>query len=147
MNVASNYSARQLIMILAVLIIIKWNLTFCPSALLWEGLQAVDTESSDKGFDGELELSVGGWWYFYIKSHVNLFLIKKKARKLKVLDWSTDFCLEYLTFSQSLPPFSLFSTFFGCFSTKLSPGPDQRLRPLLLVWHCLHLECCSVGGD
>ncbi len=34
MNAASNYAARELIMILAVLIIIKWNLTFCPIALL-----------------------------------------------------------------------------------------------------------------
>lgn len=46
-------------MALAALIIIKWNLTFCPIALLLEVLQAVDKEGSDKGFDGEFELSVG----------------------------------------------------------------------------------------
>lgn len=34
MNVASNHPVRELIMILAVLIIIKWSLTFCPTALL-----------------------------------------------------------------------------------------------------------------
>lgn len=38
MNVASNYPARELVMILVLLIIIKWNLTFCPIALLREGL-------------------------------------------------------------------------------------------------------------
>lgn len=36
-------------MILAVLIIIKRNLTFCPAARLCEGLHAVDKEQTDKG--------------------------------------------------------------------------------------------------
>lgn len=62
MNVAGNHPARGLIMILVVLFILKWNLTFCPIALLWEGMWAVDKEGSDKCVDGEKGLSVGGWW-------------------------------------------------------------------------------------
>lgn len=46
-------------MALAMLIIIKWNLTFLSHCPTLEGLQAVDKEGSDKTFDGEFELSVG----------------------------------------------------------------------------------------
>lgn len=44
-------------MILAMLIIIKWNLTFCPIA---QRREAVDADRSDRAFDDKSEFSVGG---------------------------------------------------------------------------------------
>lgn len=71
MNLVSHHPARQLIIISSRLIIIKWNLTFCSTAPLCDGLRA--ERSGEGGFGGgkeeEEDWSVGGWWRCRIKVH------------------------------------------------------------------------------